>query len=65
MYLTISEWKNILSPSDSELFDDLGFSDCVSLSSDCVFDHVVSWRGGLASGYEVRFLISLIYDVEL
>lgn len=61
------QWKTVLRGDDLEAVRDVAgplFEDDV-LSSRAVFDAIVKWRGGLASGEEARRLIELIYLVSL
>lgn len=60
------EWEEILNPSEYEALDGImGVSDEDELTSNEVFDAIVDYEGGLASGYQIRSVISRVYGVEL
>lgn len=60
------EWEEILLPSEYEALNGVIYIPPESeMTSDEVFDAIVDYKGGLASGYEIRSIISRVYGVEL
>lgn len=59
-----SYWKQVLSRRSLEAFED-EMADGTPWSADEVFDYIVRYEGGLASGHDVRRLVQEVYSVEL
>lgn len=65
---TVQEWKARLQPKYREAIEELGrcFSDEREvLSPHEVVDAIVSYEGGLASGYEVVCLVNEVWGLHL
>lgn len=63
---TVKEWKEKLQPAECEALDDMNYNNQEKrLSATEVFDQIVEWEGGLASGYHCRSIISRVYGIEL
>lgn len=63
MMRPLSEWRSILKPGDAKALD--WSHEDSSLTADEVFDIVVRYRGGVATGYEVRMLVRTVYGIDL
>lgn len=60
------EWEEILFPREYEALQGIIYiSPEDEMTSNEVFDAIVDYEGGLASGYEIRSIISRVYGVEL
>lgn len=60
------EWEEILLPSEYETLNGVIYISPESeMTSNEVLDTIVDYKGGLASGYEIRSIISRVYGVEL
>lgn len=60
------EWEEILFPREYEALNGVIYiSPEDEMTSNEVFDAIVDYEGGLASGYEIRSIISRVYGVEL
>lgn len=62
---SLSQWKEILPPCDCEALDEYFHDDQMELDSPSVLDAIVSYEGGIASGYEVRQLVDRVYGINL
>lgn len=62
----LSEWKDDLLGIEVEALSEYGYYDpYVSMSADEVFECIIDYKGGIASGFELRSLVSRVYGVEL
>lgn len=60
------EWEEILLPREYEALNGVIYIQSESeLTSNEVFDAIVDHEGGLASGDEIRSIVSRVYGVEL
>ncbi len=64
LIMSLSQWKEILLPSDCEALDEYFHDDQMELDSPSVLDVFVSYEGGIASGYEVRLLVDRVYGID-
>lgn len=63
---TLERWEEILFPAEIEALHDYNHNDpCEPLTPNEVLDIIVEWNGGIASGYQIRSIISRVYGVEL
>lgn len=63
---TVKEWEEDLNLTEVEaLHDNVSKDPNDRISANEVLDAIVDWEGGLASGYQVRSIISRVYGVEL
>ena len=63
---TLALWEEILMPLEIEaLHDTCHINPEEVLTPNEILDIIVEWNGGIASGYQVRSIISRVYGVEL
>lgn len=64
---TKREWKEILLPSEYEALKEhiIYIPENCNLSANEVFDMIVDYQGGIASGYQIKSIISRVYGIEL
>lgn len=63
---TVKEWEEDLNPSEVEaLHDNVSKDPNDKISANEVLDAIVDWEGGIASGYQIRSIVSRVYGVEL
>lgn len=63
---TLEQWEAELAPIEIEALHDYGHvQPWERLSPDEVLDMIIEWNGGIATGYQVRSIISRVYGVEL
>lgn len=63
---TLEFWEENLLPDEIEALHDYKHtSPWEPISANEVFETIVNWEGGLASAYQIKSIISRIYDVEL
>lgn len=62
-----AEWEEVLNPSEYEALKEMfsNIKDNVHLTPNEVFDAIVEYEGGIASGYTIRSIISRVYGIEL
>ncbi len=65
MVKTFNQWKEDLLPREIKALEDNYVQPEEKLSSDDVFEYIVSWEGGLASAYQIKRIISRVYGVKL
>lgn len=65
LIMSLSQWKEVLLPCDCEALDEYFHDDQMKLDSPSVLDAIVSYEGGIASGYEVRKLVNRVYGIDL
>lgn len=63
--MTLKKWKEILLPSEIEALTDYYQDENENLTPNEVMDTIIKWNGGISTGYEVRSMISRIYDIKL
>lgn len=67
LYKTKTAWIKHLSPNYAEALEEMTPSynnnDLMSVSE--VLDAIVSWEGGIASGYGIRSLVEEVYGINL
>ena len=63
--MTLSQWKEILSSSDCEALDEFFLNDSMELDAYSVLDAIVSYEGGVSSGYEIRQLVNRVFGIDL
>lgn len=63
--MTMKEWEAHLFPREIEALEDYCFLPDEHISPRKVFDTIVRWNGGFASGFEVRSLINRVYGIDL
>lgn len=63
--MTLKKWKKILLPSEIEALTDYYQDENENLTPNEVMDTIIKWNGGISTGYEVRSMISRIYDIKL
>lgn len=63
--MSLSQWKEILPSCDCEALDEYFHDDQMELDSPTVLDAIVSYEGGITSGYEVWQLVNLVYGIDL
>lgn len=60
------EWEEILLPNEYEALNGgIYIAPEWVMTSEEVFDAIIDYKGGMASGYEIRSIISRVYGVEL
>lgn len=62
---TVQEWKAYLRPSYREALEEMFLDEREVLSPLEVVDTIVSYEGGLASGYEVVCLVNEVWGIQL
>ncbi len=64
---TRREWEEILLPSEYEALEahTREINEDYPLTPSEVFDMIVQYKGGIASGYQIRSIISRVYGIEL
>ena len=62
---TIKEWKARLRPEYVEALEENNFEDAECLSPREVLDVIVDYEGGIASGYEIVYMINEIWGGQL
>lgn len=62
---TVQEWKAHLRPSYREALEEMFLDEREVLLPHEVVDTVVSYEGGLASGYEVVCLVNEVWGIQL
>lgn len=63
---TLARWEELLLPSEFEALTDYGYtSDLNILTPDEVLDIIIDWKGGIATAYHIKSIISRVYGVEL
>lgn len=65
MIMSLSQWKAILPASDCEALDEYFRDGQMELDSPSVLDAIVSYEGGIASGFEIRQLVNRVYGINL
>lgn len=65
MTKTWNEWQNILSSKTLEAFEDVTMYPKMHYTAEDIMDRVVRYRGGVATGTEIRRLVAEIYGVAL
>ena len=65
--MTMHEWEEELSPSEFEALQEkmTSINDGLPITPNEVLDAIVEYEGGIASGYQIRSIISRVYGVEL
>lgn len=63
---TLAHWEELLMPTEVEaLHDTRHINPEEVLTPNEILDIIVEWNGGIASGYEIRNIISRVYGMEL
>ncbi len=62
---TVKEWKARLQPKYREALEEMFLDEREVLSPREVVDTIVSYEGGLASGYEVVCLVNEVWGIQL
>lgn len=64
---TKKEWEEILLPSEYKALEEhiIYIPDNCHLTSSEVFDMIVDYQGGIASGFQIRGIINRVYGVDL
>lgn len=62
---TVKEWKARLQPNYREALEEMFLDEREVLSPREVVDTIVSYEGGLASGYEVVCLVNEVWGIQL
>lgn len=63
--MTRDEWEEFLLPLEVEALKDYYFQAKERISPNEILEAVIQWNGGIATGYQVRSMISRIYGIEL
>ena len=67
--MTLSDWKDVLLPSEVEALEDFGYTmdryGDLEISRDDVFEAIVEWNGGLATAYHIKSVIFRVYGIQL
>ena len=67
--MTLSDWKDVLLPSEVEALEDFGYTEKVygnvEISRGDVFEAIVTWNGGLATAYHIKSVIFRVYGIQL
>ena len=62
----LSQWEEILMPSEIEaLHDNHITAPGEKLTANEVLDIIIEWEGGIATGYQLRSIVSRVYGIEL
>lgn len=64
---TRKDWEEYLNPSEYQALRDstIYIPEELQLSANEVLDVIIDFYGGIASGHEIRSMISRVYGVEL
>ena len=64
--MTLLQWEDYLLPLKAEALGCYAYGDPeAQLTPNEVLDAIVEWKGGLASGYEIRSTVARVYGIEL
>lgn len=59
-------WKKVLLPKEAEAVEEmLDHANSEILYAHEVFDAIVAYEGGMATGYEIRGIVRRVYGVDL
>lgn len=63
---TFAAWKKVLLPKEAEAVEERrNATDSDILYAKEVFDDIVEYEGGIATGYDIRGIVRRVYGVDL